>query len=188
MILTINTQIFEEFLGDYTRLLTGSMIAKKKKLNQKTTANYLYALEKEGILKSKIQGKNKNYFLNLDNKEIVKNYILAIEHLRTLEFYKKHLVVKEISEKINEHIKGSAVIFGSYAKGIQKKDSDLDILIIGKCNEKEIEYIGKIYNVEINLKVYPKFEKDLLTKEAIKNHIFIKNSELIIKEILDDKY
>ena len=46
MILTINTEIFEEFLGDYSIFLTGSMIAKKKKLNQKTTANYLYALEK----------------------------------------------------------------------------------------------------------------------------------------------
>src|SRR3989344_8258910 len=186
MILTINTEIFEEFLGDYSVLLTGSIIAKKKKLNQKTTANYLYALEKEGILKSKVQGKNKNYFLNLDNKEVVKNYILTVEHIRTLEFYKKNLIVKEISEKINEHINGSAIIFGSYAKGIQKKDSDLDILIIGKCNEKEIERIGKTYNIEISFKIYSKFEKDILTKEAMKNHIFIRNSESIIKEILND--
>jgi len=188
MILTINTEIFEEFLGDYSALLTGSVIAKKKKLNQKTTANYLYALEKEGILKSKVQGKNKNYFLNLDNKEIIKNYILAVEHIRTIEFYKKNLVVKEISEKISEHINGSAIIFGSYAKGIQKKDSDLDILIIGKCNENEIGRVGKTYNLEINLKIYPKLEKDLLIKEAIKNHIFIRNPELIIGELLNGKY
>jgi len=188
MILTINTEIFEEFLGDYSILLTGSFIAKKKKLNQKTTANHLQALEKEGILKSKVQGKNKNYFLNLDNKEILKNYILSVEHLRTLEFYKKNLVIKEISEKINTPINGSGLIFGSYAKGIQKKGSDLDILIIGKCNEKEIEKISKTYNIEISLKLYSKIEKDILIKEALKNHIFIKNSELIIKEILDDIY
>lgn len=188
MILTINTEIFEEFLGDYSILLTGSFIAKKKKLNQKTTANYLYALEKEGIIKSKTQGKNKNYFLNLDNKEIVKNYILAVEHIRTLEFYKTNLVVKEISEKINGHINGSAIIFGSYAKGIQKKDSDLDILIIGRCNEKEIEKIGRTYHLEISLKVYPKLEKDILIKEAVKNHIFIKNPELIIGTLLNGNY
>ena len=188
MILTLNTKIFEEFLGDYSVLLTGSFIAKKKKLNQKTTANYLYILEKEGIIKSKTHGKNKDYFLNLDNKEVVKNYILAIEHIRTLVFYKKNLVVKEISEKINEHINGSAIIFGSYAKGIQKKNSDLDILIIGKCNEKEIEKIGKTYNIELNLKIYPKLEKDLLIKEAVKNHIFIKNHEPIIGELLNGNY
>ena len=111
MILNVNTEIFEEFLGDYTGFFTGSFIAKKKKLNQKTTSNYLQNLEKKGILKSKMQGKNKNYFLNLENKEIVKNFILAVEHLRTLEFYKRNLVIKEISEKIKEHIKGSALIF-----------------------------------------------------------------------------
>ncbi|PIN93988.1 hypothetical protein COU54_00745 [Candidatus Pacearchaeota archaeon CG10_big_fil_rev_8_21_14_0_10_31_24] len=188
MILNINTWIFEEFLGDYSVLLTGSIIAKKKNLNQKTTANYLYALEKEGIIKSKTQGKNKNYFLNLDNKEIVKNYILAVEHIRTLDFYKKNLIIKEISEKINEHMTGSVIIFGSYAKGIQKKDSDLDILVIGKCNEKEIEKIGKTYNIEINLKIYPKLEKDILIKEAVKNHIFIKNPEIIIGELLNGDY
>ena len=131
MVLDINTEAFEEFLGDYTGFFTGSFIAKKKKLNQKTTANYLQSLEKEGILKSKIQGKNKNYFLNLENKEIVKNFILAVEHLRAIQFYEKNLVIKEILEKINRYINGSALIFGSYAKGIQKKYSDLDILIIG---------------------------------------------------------
>jgi len=188
MILTINTKIFEEFLREYSSNLTGSLIAKKKKLNQKTTANHLQSLEKEGILKSKIQGKNKNYFLNLENKEIVKNYILAVEHLRTVEFYKKNLIIKEISEKINEHITGSALIFGSYAKNSQKKNSDLDILVIGKCNEKEIEKIGKTYNLEINLKIYPKFESDLLIKEAIKNHIFIKNFDLIILELVNGRY
>ena len=186
MILNVNTEIFEEFLGDYTGFFTGSFIAKKKKLNQKTTSNYLQNLEKKGILKSKMQGKNKNYFLNLENKEIVKNFILAVEHLRTLEFYKRNLVIKEISEKIKEHIKGSALIFGSYSKGTQKKDSDLDILIVGNCDEKEIGKIGSTYNIEISLKIYSKFKKDILTKEAIKNHIFVKNTEQIIEEILND--
>jgi len=181
----LNTKITEEFLGDYSINLTGRFIAKKKKLNQKTVANYLLFLEKEGILKSKIQGKNKNYSLNLENKEITKNFILAIEHLRTIKFYNKHLIIKEVCTKIIPNIKGSALIFGSYAKGIQKKDSDLDILIIGKCNEEQIEKIGKAYNLEINLKIYPKIENDILTKEAINNHIFIKDPESIVGGFID---
>ena len=181
----LNTKIIEEFLGDYTVNLTGRFIAKNKKLNQKTVANYLLFLEKEGILKSKIQGKNKNYSLNLENKEITKNFILATEHLRTMEFYKKHLIIKEVCTKIIPNIKGSALIFGSYAKGIQKKDSDLDILIIGKCNEEQIEKIGKAYNLEINLKIYPKIEKDILITEAIKNHIFIRDQESIVGGFID---
>lgn len=185
MLLTNQIRIFEEFLKDFNTKLTGSFIAKKKNLNQKTTSNYLNKLEKENILKSEIQGKNKLYSLNLNNNEIVKNFIISVEHLRTINFYKKNILIKEIAKKIQSHIKGIAVIFGSYTKNVQKQDSDLDILVIGKCNEKEINKISKIYKIEINLKIYPKLEQDILTKEAIKNHIIIKNTEQFIGDILN---
>ena len=94
-------------------------------------------------------------------------------------------MIKEIVEKIQKNIKGTAIIFGSYAKNIQKRGSDLDILIIGKCNEKEIDNISKIYKVEINLKIYPKLEFDILTKEVIKNHIIIKNTERFIEGVIN---
>ena len=185
MLLNNQILIFEEFLRDFNAELTGSFIAKKKKLNQKTVSNYLNKLETETILKSKTQGKNKLYSLNLNNKEIIKNFIISAEHLRTINFYKKHLLIKEIAEKIKNHIKGTAIIFGSYVKNTQKKDSDLDLLIIGKCNEKEINNLSKTYKLEISLKIYPKLEKDILTKEVIKNHIIIKNTEQFIEEVLN---
>ena len=185
MLLDNQIQIFEEFLRDFNAKLTGSFIAKKNKLNQKTVSNYLNSLEKENILRSKTQGKNKLYFLNLDNMEIVKNFIISVEHIRTINFYKKNILIKEIAEKLQNHIKGIAIIFGSYVKNTQKKDSDLDILIIGKAKEKEIDNISKIYKKEINLNIYPNLEQDILTKEVIKNHIIIKNAELFIGEILN---
>jgi predicted nucleotidyltransferase len=177
--------IFEEFLRDFQAKITGSFIAKKKKLNQKTTSSFLKELEKESILKSELQGKNKLYSLNLNNKEIVKNYIIAVEHLRTIKFCRKNILIKEIIHKIKEHIKGIAIIFGSYTKNTQKQDSDLDVLIIGKCNESEISRISKIYRIEINLKIYPRLKKDILIKEVIKNHIIIKNAEQFIEEIIN---
>ena len=105
----------------------------------------------------------------------------------TIEFYKKHLVIKEISEKIQPKINGAALIFGSYASGNNKEGSDLDILIIGKCNEKQIDDISKTYNVETSIKIYPKLEEGILKKEALKNHIFIKNAEHIIEVLLYGK-
>lgn len=105
--------------------------------------------------------------------------------MRTLHFYKKNILIKEIAEKINPLIQGTAVIFGSYAKGIEKNDSDIDILIIGKCNENEINKISNVFNKEISLKIYSKFKKDILTKEVIKNHIIIKNTEQFIEEIIN---
>ncbi len=183
MLLDNQINIFEEFLKDFNAKLTGSYIAKKKGLNQKTTANFLNRLEKEAILKSNTQGKNKLFFLNLNNKEIVENFMMAAEHIRTINFYKKNILVKEITEKIQAHIEGAAIIFGSYAKNIQKQGSDLDILIIGKCNEKEIENISKIYKIDISLKIYPELELDILLKEVIKEHIIIKNTELFVRRV-----
>ena len=157
----------------------------KKNLNQKTTSSFLKDLEKKKILKSKTEGKNKLYSLNLDNKEVVKNFIIAVEHLRIINFYNKNILIKEIVGKIHSQIKGIAIIFGSYAKGVQKKDSDLDLFIIGKCNEKEIDKLSKMYGLEINLKIYPKLEKDILTTEVIKDHLVIKNTEQFIEGIFN---
>jgi predicted nucleotidyltransferase len=185
MLLNNQIQVFEEFLRDFRSELTGSFIAKKRGINQKNVSNYLNWLEKETILKSKTEGKNKLYFFNLDNKETVKNFIIAAEHIRTVNFYKSNVLVKEISEKIQNLVSGTAVVFGSYAKGLQKKDSDLDILVIGKCNEKEISKISKIYKVDISLKIYPGLENDILTREAVKDHIIIKNAEQFIEGILN---
>lgn len=157
--------------------ITGSFIAKKHNLNQKTVSNYLNSLEKEQILKSKIQGKNKLYYFIDDIN--TKNFLMSIELNKTINFYKKHVLVKEVISKLK--IKGIAIIFGSYAKGIEKKKSDLDLFVIGKCDEKEIHKIGDMYKLEINLKIYPKFELDILTKEVVKNHIIIKGVEEWIK-------
>ncbi|MBI5798073.1 nucleotidyltransferase domain-containing protein [Candidatus Woesearchaeota archaeon] len=182
----LNSLIMEEFLRDYAGAYTGSFISQKKGLNQKTVSNYLNILEKEHILRSVTEGKNKKYSLNKENKEILKHFILAIEHLRTIDFYKKYPLIKEVAEKIQKHIQGTALLFGSYAKGIAKKDSDIDILIIGTCNEKEITKIELIYNVDINLKIYNKIEKDILFKEAIKNHILLKNFETFTEDMLHE--
>ena len=53
-------------------------IAKLTKLPLKTCQNILINLEKEKILKSKIDGKNKYFSLNLDNIQ-TKSYLLQAE-------------------------------------------------------------------------------------------------------------
>jgi predicted nucleotidyltransferase len=184
MLLNIELLIVEELLKSFNTKLTGSYISKKNNLNQKTVSNHLTELENMHILKSETQGRNKLYGLNLDNEHLVKEFVLAIEHLKSLNFYKKNLLVKEVLGKIFHYVKGIVIIFGSYAKGIQKKSSDLDIMIIGKCDEDKVELVAETYNLEISLKIYPKFEKDLLMKEVVKNHIIIKNGELFVGEII----
>lgn len=176
--------VLEPFVLNYRARLTGSSIAKSRKLNQKTVSNYLKRLERQNFLKSITEGKNKMYFLNLSDQQLIINFISATENARAIHFYQKHPLIKEIITKILPHISGIALIFGSYAKGNEKEGSDLDIFIAGSADEAQIDKIADMYHLEINIKKYtlPEFKKalkenDTLAEEIIKGHIIIQNAQ-----------
>ena len=185
----------EEFLGNYTGSFTGSDIARKKSLNQKSVSNALNKLESEGFLKSNTVGKNKEFSLNLDNMETVKNFIVAAEHIRTANFLKKQALIKEIILKIGPAFNGIVIIFGSYAKGTQKKDSDLDIFIAGAYDRDKVYKVSELYNLQINVKNYPASafrrslkNKDILLTEIIKSHVIISGAEEFVNAVMRDYY
>lgn len=187
--------VIEEFLGNYTGSFTGSYIAKKKSLNQKSVSNALNKLEDEGFLKSKTVGKNKEFSLNLDNLESVKNFVVAAEHLRTANFLKKNPMIKEIVIKTKNTFYGIVVVFGSYAKGIQKKDSDLDVFVAGSYNKDAVQKISELYNLHISVKNCPTSalkralrKRDILLTEVIKNHVIISGAEEFVNSVMRDYY
>jgi predicted nucleotidyltransferase/predicted transcriptional regulator len=187
--------VIGEFLRDYNLKTTGSEIARKKKLNQKSTANVLQELEEEGFLTSEIEGKNKQYFLQKADKETLLHFVLTVEHMRTILFYKKNPLIREIIAKIKLYCKGILIIFGSYAKGRETRDSDLDLFFVGKCNEPEVRKVGEQYSIEINIKEYPHsflkkaaFKEDYLIKEVIKDHIIVHNAEEFISMLMERCY
>ncbi len=191
----LRLSVIEVFLGNYVGSFTGSYIARKKSLNQKTVANTLNKLEDEGFLKSTTVGRNKEFSLNLDNLESVKNLIVAVEHLRTANFLKKNPMVKEILLKAKLFLKGIVVVFGSYAKGTQKKDSDLDIFVGGTYNRDKIYEISKLYGIQVNVKNYSPDAfrrvlktKDVLINEILKNHIIITSIEEFVNMVLREYY
>jgi len=174
--------MLETFISNSDEKTTASQIAKNHNLNQKSVYLFMEELEKEGMLTSEMQGKNKLYQLNKSNKELVGQFLCSIEHLRTIFFYQKHPNLKLIIQKILPYIDGISAIFGSYAKNTQKQTSDLDIFIVGNYNEKEITSISNTFNIDINIKHQKSFKEDTLTKEVKKNHILIKNTEQFIRE------
>ena len=187
--------VLEEFLGDYTGSFTGRYIARKRSLNQKSVSNTLNKLEDEGFLKNKTVGKNKEFYINLDNLESVKNFIVAAEHLRTANFLKKHPAVKEIILKTKQAFNGIVIILGSYAKGTQKKDSDLDVFVVGSFNKSMVEKVSDMYNLQVSVKNYPASalkralrKKDILLTEIIKRHIIISGAEEFVNVVMRDYY
>lgn len=160
----------------YTRQLAG-----KYHISVGTLHRELKKLSSSGILQSRKIGNIKLFSLNKQNPiyEEIKNIISKTEG-----------VIKFIKDAISG-IKGikAAFIYGSFAKGDERQDSDVDIFLIGEVDEDKL--IIRISNLEkklfreVNYTRYAESEyknekkkKNSFILEVIKGEkIFIKGNE-----------
>jgi predicted nucleotidyltransferase len=162
-------------------------VEKILKISPRTAQLILDDLEKKGVLESKTRGKIRNY--RLKKNLTAKNYLSLTEQHKLIAFLERNTIIKELIEKISPHIKGIALVFGSYVKGIQKIDSDLDIFIAGTYDKNKIKEISRTYNIEISIKNYPlnvfkkTLREDILIKEVLKDHVVFSSLEEFINVI-----
>lgn len=160
---------FTDYRSHYIR-----EVQKLAKVSPRTALLNLRNLEKKGVLTSQTRGKIRLY--EITRSSIAQEYLILTEQYKKIEFFENNLVIKEIFEESEELMKGIVIVFGSYAKKLQKDDSDLDVFIVGKYDEK-IENIAEKYGIEINIKNYPHLISDILVNEIIDNHIIVKGAE-----------
>ncbi len=177
--------IIKQFLGEYNKEIYGRELINKVNMSQKGIALALDELEQKNILKSKIRGNMKYFSLNIENPEI-KDILLITEIEKKKLFFEKHRKIAHLF-RFDERIVG---IFGSYAKGIHKETSDIDLFIIGKKIKKDYDEIGKTFDLNISIKYFTEkqfeqlsSEKNNLCKEIIANHICIFQAENFINII-----
>ncbi len=151
-------------------------IAKLAKLPLKTCQNTLVNLEKEKILKSKIEGKNKYFSLNLDNIQ-TKSYLLQAEIFKLDNFLNHYPEFKTFLKSIHSNI--PIIIFGSFAKMKADKDSDLDLLVLSKEEQKFPSHLisHQIHQINLSEDSFKKAikEKETIIKEIEENHIILNN-------------
>ena len=161
-------------------------ISKLANLPLRTTQRILAKLEKEKIIKSEKAGKNKYYFLNLQNIK-TRFFLLITEINKTLEFLEKYPVLKPfLKEKINSCL----VVFGSFAELKATKTSDLDLLVISNRKEKVPFYFlpYRIHKIKLSVVQFRKaLQKDALAKEILKNHVVLTKHSLFM-DILWEYY
>lgn len=143
-------------------------------------------LEQMGVLEAFPKGKIKLYALK--NTSVLENYLCLTESYKKTMFLDKHMKINDLMSNLNSDI---ILVFGSYAKGIEKKDSDIDILIIGDYDKTVVENFEKTYNLRVDIKKYniDAFKStDVLIREVIKNHIIITGTEKVVRQILSLKH
>jgi predicted nucleotidyltransferase len=194
MIHNTEFEILNQFLGDYNKEIYGRELVGKVPISQKGIAIALDNLEKEGILISEKRGNMKFFRLNI-KYAFIKDKLLIMEIKRKILFFEKQKVIANLF-KTDNRIVG---LFGSYAIGSQKKDSDVDIFIIGdkKEQEKNKDYaaLGKVYDLNISIKYFTLDEfkdllirKNTLLREIVEKHIMFFNAEQFIDLIWRNYY
>lgn len=158
-------------------------LTKIKKVKHSRASVYRYAnkLLAQNILKSESIGRIKQITLNLKNEQTIA-VITELETIKKQEFLKrlKPALAKYFKELYDDaksiYEIHSILVFGSYAKGIERPDSDIDIMFL-------IEKPHAIHTEE-DIKNFIKKTKDLIN--AIVNNLeeylgYIKVSPLIIE-------
>jgi predicted nucleotidyltransferase len=150
-------------------------VAKKLGESHSTVLRRLNSLKKENVVDSNVEGKNKIFFLK-DNI-ITKNYIKKAELQKLSNLLRKYpelgILFEDILKKTDDKL---IVLFGSYAKGLAKKDSDIDIYVETK-NRSVKKAIEDIHS-KISVKIGAFDTKSPLIKEIIKDHVIIRGIEV----------
>jgi len=178
------------YSGDFNREIYGRELIGKVPLSQKGIALALQELELMSILKSKKRGTIKLYSLNREWTEI-KDALTIIEITRKIEFLEDSRALAHIFQSDNRIVG----IFGSYAKGTQKADSDIDVFIVGKKRENDYDKKDGIIQEKLSIKYFSEQEwtrllkeKNNLAKEIISNHIILFGVEQFVHQLWSDYY
>ena len=201
----IKLKIVALFSKDLGKELTIHQIKNELKRSYHFIYDNTTKLIEENILNKKTRGHSTVCSLNLKNEKtkamLILNSIDEKEQLLDKKAIKSLFggLVSNITSRIEVL---SIVLFGSYAKGMETKSSDIDLLIISDKKDKnnliqrEIDALETMYDYKINqIVVSTKMFKDMITskaelnvgKEALNNHITLYGAEIFWKIVIEAK-
>jgi predicted nucleotidyltransferase len=132
---------------------TAKEIEVKSGFSHETTFRLLKGLAEKKSLREKKVGKTNVYEFMRDEftYQVFVHYITK----RRLRFKEKHLLLyKRLYEFLRElqlEDFGLAIIFGSFAKGTETKNSDIDLLCV--TNKKKVREIAQTFKTKYNLNI-----------------------------------
>lgn len=144
-------KVFEVFVDEPLKIHYIKEIAKKINLAPTSVKNHLITLSKENLI---IKKKGERFFGFIANRE--KDFL----------FYKKIFNIMKIKESglldflINSLYPQTIILYGSYFRGEDIEDSDIDFLIISKTEKRlEIEKFEKDLKRKIHIITEPNLKK-----------------------------
>jgi DNA-binding transcriptional ArsR family regulator len=178
--------VLEPFLYRPKAALHLAEISKLIKHPHPTVRQDLNFLEEKGLLKKQIKGRLTLYALNLDSPNLT-DYLTIAEKNRLIKRCEEELLLKDLVYFLHALLgeQNKALIFGSATESL-KKANDVDLLVIGKLNQKKLEAFSEKLDLDIHLINLSKLGtvSEPLRQEIIKKHLLIEGSEEIVRWLL----
>ena len=157
-------------------------IAKILQINHMTILRKVKELVGKNVLDIKREGRNKKYFLKKSVE--ARSFVLMEQQYSLIKLIQRYPFLREVVSRIqkDEKIK-LAMIFGSYAKGLERKESDVDIFIETKNSTLKKSY-SKL-DSKLSIKIGGFDLNNNLIKEICKDNIIIKGGEVYYERIFN---
>ena len=143
----------------------GRALAKELKLPLTTMQRAINKLYETNVLDFEESGKNKIY--HIKNHLSAREYVCMAEHYKIIKLIQHYPFLEPILSELKKINSPLIMLFGSYAKFIPKKDSDIDIYLESR-DMKTKEKAEEIYS-RLNAKIGSFDKDDLLIKEKKKD-------------------
>ncbi|MBI5797486.1 nucleotidyltransferase domain-containing protein [Candidatus Woesearchaeota archaeon] len=175
-------EVLKLYTGDYTQEFYLREIARLTKMPLKTTQNAVLVLEEYRILKSTVHGRNKYFALNLHNIA-VKYSLVEAEIYKTLLFLEKNPLLKVFLKEFQNS--SLLLLFGSFVNGATTKDSDLDLLFLGKEDFPSYLLPYTLHTILLNESSFLKAiqSQETLIKEIEEKHILLNNHSFYVESM-----
>ena len=148
-------------------------LQKKTKLSKATLAKWLAFLEEERLISLRQIGRNKLY-------QIKKEHYL-VKQLKILSTLSSLIFLLKLFDKFSIEI----YLFGSAARGEDKEDSDIDLLVISKVKKEElwpeVKKHNQILGKTIKLQVFTPWEWSVMQKKDPAFYERVEKDKILIK-------
>jgi len=144
--------------------------------NHTSVNNHLRNLITMNVLGYRTEGRNKSY--HLKNSIEAREYVHIAEHFTLIEAIGRYPELRSLAHKVHGIDEISlAVIFGSYANGTARDDSDIDLFIEMMDTDDDLKTrLGRMHS-RLSVKMGPFDPTSHLISEIIRKHVILKGVE-----------
>ncbi|MBI2137617.1 nucleotidyltransferase domain-containing protein [Candidatus Woesearchaeota archaeon] len=170
----------EVLLAILKKDMHGRELAKALETSLTRIQSILNELRSYNILDYRVEGKNHIYFIK--KNLIAKAFVLNSENYKLAKLLVKYPflepLLKEVMQKCPEQM---IILFGSYAKFIPKKESDIDLYL--DLTDKKVKEAVHSINEKFSVKTGKFNKEDLLIQEIVRNHVIINGGEAFYEKL-----